>query len=299
MKKVVLIVFLVIVSYLAVSQSNLSATKAAFIKGVTESEDAANEHGVYPVLLEWVANGECDSFSVFRNDVSGNEDDWKVIGHVPYRKNADDNRVSFVDKNEDAVPNKAFMYKVSSQKGSKTLQESNVALGYGALTALCYMDTYNESIIASHNKLTLMHKRFNLAKLGKEAAVGDKGGNLTYHAKVHGFSGLVLMKYDNFEEFEEWTLNGNTNIKANIRANGKMSSVVECSGMYPGKVYYDNIKIKKGKANGGFYTISREGFPNKTVVWDAIQSEINHLYHESEESPESEFAKYEVAQNSE
>ena len=113
-----------------------------------------------------------------------------------------------------------------------------------------------------------MFKRIALQKLGKEGADGDISGALSYHAKVKGLSGTVIIRYDNYSDAEHWVLTGNTNIKANIFANGKM-----CGGMYPGAVDYSRIVIRKGAAAGGAYVVMPEGFPSGNVLWNALASE--------------------------
>jgi hypothetical protein len=45
-----------------------------------------------------------------------------------------------------------------------------------------------------------------------------------------------------------------------------MDGTVTCSGMYPGKVIYDKIQIKSGKAGGGTYGIIRDGFDGQVEV---------------------------------
>lgn len=280
--------FFALLSFLALSArpgafaQGLSASRAAFISGATDSEAFANSRGVFPVSLEWSAPEECDSYVILRAPMGREE--WSECGEVEAR--SDGGAMRFIDANTGALPNQAFRYKVEGERGGKTVWLSEESAGWGALTALAYMDAYNESIIASHGKFTLMNKRRNLAKLGRETCFGDLAGDAKYRARVRGFSGLVTIDYTDYMEFSEWALNGSTNIKANIKANGKMFSHIDCRGMYPGTVYYDNIKIKKGKAGGGYYTVSREGFPDAQIPWDAIQSEIRHLYHESEESPD-------------
>lgn len=287
MKKSFLLLLAIFLGSLTITaQENLTATKAMFISGVTNDEKNANKYGVYPVLLEWEAIGTPALFNVLRYD--GENNLWTSCGYVPY--NAETRRYTFIDKNEEARPNCVYNYKVISVNSkSNTLQESSEVQGYGALTALTYMDTYNESIIASHNKLTLMKKKYALQKLGKERILGDISGGVSYNAKVWGFYGLVIMDYNDYEEIKGWTLDGNTNIKANILANGKMMKTIVCNGMYPGSVCYDNIKIKKGKAKGGYYLIRRKGFPCESVVWDAIQSEVKHLYKEVEDDPKNNY----------
>lgn len=283
MKKIVFTITLLVTVaiYGASAQEALWATQATFIPGVTDDESAANDNGVFPVELTWEVNDECNYYNVARYNEG--ERTWKVIDAIKNDGTSlnDRGRVRYIDTNADALPNKEYKYHVTGVSNTKgTVKMSNECTGYGALTALCYMNTYNESISASHHKLTLMNKRYALSKLGKETIEGDMMGEVFYHARVRGFGGVVTLSYRDFEEYNGWVLRGNTDVKANIWANGKMLKTVQCVGMYPGSVNYDHIKIKKGKAKGGYYTVSRYGFPDATIVWDAIDTEIRGDYKE-------------------
>ena len=60
--------------------------------------------------------------------------------------------------------------------------------------------------------------------------------------------------------------NTDTEIQGNLLAkNGVMKGTVNCRGMYPGRVIYNNIQIKGGAAGGGYYLITREGFAEENV----------------------------------
>lgn len=282
MKKAVFVIALVLTTSLCAlsAQEALWATQASYIDGVTDSDENANKNGVFPVELTWEVNKDCDSYSIARlntyTKVWGTFDTVKANAVTLNARG----RVCYLDKNEDAIPNKDYRYRVSGLKNGKVIKLSSEVTGYGALTALCYMNAYNESISASHHKLTLMNKRYALSKLGKETIEGDMNGEVFYHARVRGFFGVVTLDYRDFEDISGWTLRGNTDVKANIWANGKMLKTVRCVGMYPGAVNYDHIKIKKGKAHGGYYTVSRVGFPDAEIMWDVIDTEIRGDYQE-------------------
>lgn len=281
MKKALFVVAAIFGCVCINAQEAFWATRAAYLPTVTDDVRNANAYGVYPVQLSWDANPDCDYYSVGRFDEDAQV--WKIITTVSSeKKHIDENgRVKCLDRNSMAVPNHTYRYKITGVNRIKgTAKESNEVEGYGALTALAYMNTYNESITASHNQLTLMHKKFALSKLGKEKYDGLMAGEVSYWARVRGFSGVVTLDYNDYESVPGWVLRGNTDVKANIWANGKMLKTVSCVGMYPGAVNYDNIKIKKGKAHGGFYTVCRAGFPDQTIVWDAIDTEINGVYKE-------------------
>ncbi len=281
MKKTALAcIFAALMTNLCFAQMNFKASKAEFIEGVTDDENNANKNGVFPVCLSWNKVPLATSYTIMEKDEN---DEWKTVASLKESQlSFQNNRFSYIHKDLNAVADSFVTYKVMAWS-TKLLETSWEDIGWGALTALRYMDTYNENVIKSHSKLTLMHKRINLQKLGKDTSLGEISGYLKYDAHVRGLNGVVEMEYSNYSEKIQWILNGYTNTKANIWANGNMYGTVKCIGMYPGSVCYDNIEIKKGKAHGGYYTIKRKGFPDATVVWDSILSEINHLYKESED----------------
>ena len=106
-----------------------------------------------------------------------------------------------------------------------------------------------------------MNKKSNLEKLGKETANGDIAGTLSYQTKVKGFSGLVIMEYINYSDNPYWILDGNTNTKANMSANGNMNGTVTITGMYPGTVSYDEVQIKSAEASGETYNVKLPDLP--------------------------------------
>ena len=63
-----------------------------------------------------------------------------------------------------------------------------------------------------------------------------------------------------------FNLTGNSDTSASMDASGNMSGTVTCTGMYPGSVCYDRIKIKGGGAAGGSYGIKRAGFEGQIEV---------------------------------
>ena len=254
----------------------LFASSAAFIEGITDDEENANENGVFPVLLEWSVEDEGENgegvgknamkkIEVLRKDAS-DASDFERIATLAGES-------SFIDRNEDAKPYEKYVYVVNAfLEGMSVL--SNEAEGYGALTANVYMSAYNGTVVSSHDKLTLMHRKRNLQKLGRENAKGDLKGDVSYKATVRGFHGVVYLEYDDYGDNPHWVITGGTNIRANILANGKMFGMVECSGMYPGKIYYDNLLIKKGNAAGGYYVVEEKGFEKSVVGWNEIDEEL-------------------------
>lgn len=137
-----------------------------------------------------------------------------------------------------------------------------------------FMDIYNVEVWSSHDKLVLMNKPRKLQKLGKERKLGNLAGSVFYKTKVVGFSGVVTIQYTDYSDHEGWILNGFSNIKANLNANGRMFGTVIVSGDYNAKVSYDNLKIKKGNAGGGYYTVEYGDGRIGEVPWDAPKNKV-------------------------
>lgn len=141
-------------------------------------------------------------------------------------------------------------------------------------TEIEYLKAYNESSLSSHKKLTHMHKRSNLAKLGREKVYGNISGSCEYWARIRGFKGVVTIIYKNYCDIDGWILNGECNTKANIRANGKMYGCMNVTGVQPGKVWYDNIVIKKGTSAGGTYGVQVKGGERKELEYNVLPQEV-------------------------
>lgn len=148
-----------------------------------------------------------------------------------------------------------------------------------------YLHAFNESSLRSHKKLTLMHKKSNLAKLGKEKINGDISGTCEYWARVRGFRGVVTIVYKDYCDFNGWILNGECNTRANIHANGKMYGNIEITGANPGKIYYENVIIKKGTSAGGTYGVERNGFERSEVEYNVLPQEVEESIDDITEQP--------------
>lgn len=265
---------------------SLSATKAAFIPGATECQEDANVHGVFPVQLAWSLDGAPGITAVRIERGLLGSDVFETVAVVSAEP------AFYLDRNEDALPGETYLYRIfaaDSEDGSVLAETA----GYGALTYIAYIDKYNESVTFSHEKMTLMHRRPNIAKLGREKAAGDISGTLSYRTKLRGFHGIVLMDYAGYSDIPGWILNGSSNTRANLAANGRMFASVRCSGMYPGVVCYDSIKIRRGAARGGFYMVEPEGFPCGEVSWDDIRAEREKILPRPQEDAEYGDAEYE------
>ncbi|AEE16834.1 Fibronectin type III domain protein [Treponema brennaborense DSM 12168] len=247
---------------------NITATQRQNLDGAYMT---ANSSGVYPVKITWnkPSNDTPAGYHVYRStkETSG------------YRKITDSpiTDTFFIDADETSKAGKQYYYRVLSLNAlGQGTNYTDTAIGYGALTYEQYMREYNKTVKASQKKLTLMHKSSDMDKLGSESVYGLLGGSLSYNAKVAGLGARITMHYENYADFYTdndaakgiyFTLTGDTNTSASMDASGSMDGTVVCSGMYPGKVYYDKIQIKGGAAGGGSYGIEPDGFARQEVSW--------------------------------
>lgn len=252
---------------------NLAVTRAAKISGYCDNDAQANMNGVFPVQLTWDApeGGADGGYHVYRSTRS--DSGYRKITESPVTS------LSYVDVNDSAKTGVYYYYKILSLNELKDgANYSLEAYGYGALTADQYMREYNKTIKSSLKKLTLMHKADDMKKLGVETAYGNISGQLYYDAggESKNFTVVlnkgVIMTYSNYVDFyitntttPYFVINGNTNTKTNASKNGNMFGTVNCTGMYPGQLLYDNVQIKGGAAGGGYYVIIRDGFPSANV----------------------------------
>ena len=235
------------------------------------SDFIANNSGVYPVKITWSKPIDDNPFGYHVYRSTKKDSGFRKITSEPTTN------LYFIDKDETSKAGKIYYYKVLSvnslEQGSLY---SSTTEGYGALTYEQYMREYNKTIKNSHKKLTLMHKSDDMKKLGSESANGTLSGSLHYNAEIAGLGANITMKYENYADFYidndqskgvYFCVTGNSDTSANMSANGTMSGTVVCSGMYPGKVYYDKIEIKGGGAGGGTYGIEPQGFSRGEVSW--------------------------------
>lgn len=278
---------------------NVSATRYANLSSEMGNNWKANVNEVYPVKITWEAPGESSDvagYYVYRSDKK--DSGYKRLSVGNDEKTFLIQGTTFYDINDTARSRKIYYYKVLSINnlggGSNYSEE---AFGYGALTADQYMREYNVTVRNSQKKLTLMHKKVDTDKLGKESATGTISGSLDYNARIDGLGARITMHYENYADYfvhgngkidsekvaegEDIIGNcngeyfhivkGDTNTSAEMTANGTMDGNVECVGMYPGSVGYNNIKIKAGAAGGGYYVITREGFAPENVDWKVAE----------------------------
>src|SRR5574344_428807 len=258
------------------SPKSASATQHAYFSGGSYSDGSsytfeADSSGVYPVKITWSSpdEGADGGYYIYRSTKS--TDSFRRINESPVTD------LYYIDSNDTAKTGTYYYYKVLSLNSlGQGANFSNVSTGYGALTYDQYMREYNKTIKRSQKKLTLMHKSGSTAKLGSETINGDISGTLYYDASVQGLGGRVIMKYTDYADYYinsdsalgyYFFVNGNTNTTASMDASGTMDGTVTCTGMYPGTVGYDNIKIIGGAANGGYYVIHPEGIDAGNVSY--------------------------------
>ena len=232
----------------------------------------ANSSGVYPVKITWTppSQGEAAGYHVYRS-TSANSG-FRKITETPLTE------CEYVDINETAKAGKYYYYRVLAvNELDQGKNYSTTEYGYGALTHEQYILEYNKTILSSQKKLTLMHKG-GLDALGSETKYGDKTGSVAYSASG-GLSGAsITMKYTNYCDFTNeygdyyFILNGNadTEITNVASQNGYMKGTMTCTGMYPGKIYYEKIEIKGGSAGGGSYGVEPDGFNRQDIGYSIL-----------------------------
>ncbi|NLL99943.1 MAG: fibronectin type III domain-containing protein [Treponema sp.] len=244
----------------------INVSKNFYINGAS-----ANGSGVYPVKIMWEKpnNDDPDGYILYRSVKT--DSGWRKVFDSPISD------LSYIDNNDTAKAGTYYYYKVLAVNslGQGTNYSPN-DFGYGALSHEQYMREYNKTIKNSHKKLTLMNKSNDMDKIGNEKVNGIISGTLEYNAAIQGLGARITMRYENFADFYinndasqgvYFCVTGNTNTTANMSANGTMDGTMECTGMYPGKVYYDKIEIKGGNAGGGTYGIEPVGSTRVEVSW--------------------------------
>lgn len=250
---------------------NLAVTRNGSISGYTNDDKNANANGVHAVKITWEAPDDegLAGYNIYRSTKA--DKGFKKINESPVPSS----ETSYTYLDEQAKAGTYYYYRVLSLNSlGQGANYSNTEYGYGALTTYQYLREYIKTTLNSQKKLTLMHKSGNTAKLGQETAQGAISGSLSYDAHVSGVSGRVIMQYTNYADYYimndkslgvYFLLNGNTNTSAGMDTNGTMDGTVTVTGMYPGSVVYDGIKIKGGAAGGGTYGVTRSGIDSSPV----------------------------------
>jgi len=272
------------------------APAAAVIQGATQrayfsdSAFVANNNGVYPVKITWKkpANETPAFYNIQRSTSSGSGfskiNDAELDANGPfingYSYDVATETYTYIDKNDTAKAGRKFYYRVLSLNELKQGNfYSSEAIGYGALTHEQYILEYNKTMGAALKKLTLMYKSGNTDKLGSETKGGAIKGSIYYNAAISGLGARIIIRLTDYADFYienveakgvYFTLNGESNTSANMSSNGTMDGTVSCTGMYPGKIYYDRIEIKGGAAGGGTYGVEPDGELRKEVPYKIL-----------------------------
>ena len=266
----------------------VDASQHLFIAG----ENANVSWGVYPVKITWKkpASENPAFYNVLRSQTAGSG--YVRINNAPlpadgtgdagYSYNSGTGVYTYIDRNESARPGRKYYYIVLSLN---ELKQGNIPsgekAGWGGLNHDQYLLQYNKTMGGALKKLTLMYKSNNLDKLGSETKYGPLGGQIYYDARTESVTNArIIIQLTNYAEFHiedkpengiYFILNGNSNTFTNMSANGYMYGTVTCTGMYPGRVYYDKIEIKGGAAGGGTYGVEPDGgYERKEISYTVL-----------------------------
>jgi len=270
----------------------ISSPRAAVIVDVSRhafiQNEAANSNGVFPVRITWKKpdNDTPASYQIQRSTRSGtgflraNAAALPANGPWTDVYFFDDNTgiYTYIDRNESAAAGIKYYYRVLSLDRQGQGNFSSVEkIGWGALTHEKFFYEFNKSYASAIYKLTFMHKKGNLRKLGEETNYGTISGQIYFKARVVGLHGDITVTTTNYCDYyiendpakgPYFVLNGDSGSTANMATNGSMKPVtITCTGMYPGTVYHGNVEIKGGVVAGGTYGVTPSGFPRRELPW--------------------------------
>ena len=123
-----------------------------------------------------------------------------------------------------------------------------------------YALTFFKKLNKTQEKLTYMHKKGNLAKVGTETVKGDISGTLFYDVKIKGMGAVVTLRYTDFCDEEGWVYDGEVLTYSNMSQDGHFEGTIKVSGIEPAEISYDKVIMKNGAPGDGFYAVS---FPNQ------------------------------------
>ncbi|MBR6215856.1 MAG: hypothetical protein IKQ84_05545 [Spirochaetaceae bacterium] len=130
-----------------------------------------------------------------------------------------------------------------------------------------YTLTYFKKLNKTQEKLTYMHKKSSLAKVGTETVNGGISGTLFYDVKIKGLGAVVTLRYTNYCDEEGWIYDGEIITHSNMAQNGEFSGTIKVSGVSPAEVCYDNVIMQKGSPADGFYLLTLPGTPPAKMVY--------------------------------
>lgn len=224
-------------------------------------ENSKNKN-IYPVKIELKNfNQKADTFRLSYSV------DGKNYIRLDEKKASDS--YSFIHDSNSFIVGQKIYYKLDCITGGKIIK-TYTDTGWGALNPIVYFTLYNKYIKVSWDKLVLMNKPKNLDKLGDETIQGAVSGSLHYYTKISGLSGIVTMDYSNYCDDKAFSFEGSMQTKANLFGNGEMTGSIDVKGMYPGRVYYDKVKLKDNKPGAGTYGVFMKGHKRVEVDYSYI-----------------------------
>ena len=128
-----------------------------------------------------------------------------------------------------------------------------------------YALTYFKKLNQTQTKLTYLNKKSSLAKVGTETVNGNISGTLFYDVKIKGVGADVTIRYTNYCDEEGWTFDGEIITHSNMAQNGTFEGTITVSGVAPGNIAYDKVKLVKGNAGAGVYMVTLPGKPAAEV----------------------------------
>ena len=133
--------------------------------------------------------------------------------------------------------------------------KSSVA-GNGSVSPEDYALSFFTKFNKTQEKLTYMHKKGNLAKVGTETVKGNISGTLFYDVKIKGMGAVVTLRYTNYCDEEGWVYDGEILTYSNMSQDGHFEGRIKVSGIEPLEISYDKVIMKNGAPGDGFYTVS-------------------------------------------
>lgn len=138
-----------------------------------------------------------------------------------------------------------------------------------------YTLNYFKKLNKTQEKLTYMHKKSSLAKVGTETINGSISGTLFYDVKIKGMGAVVTLRYSNYCDEEGWIFDGDIITHSNMAQNGNFSGTIKVTGVSPSEVCYDNVVMKKGRPADGYYLLKLPDTPpakiNYTVYLESTK----------------------------
>lgn len=267
---------------------NVRASKTEKFDG---SSFVPNDNGVYPVRITWEAPDDDNTpsgYNVYR--ATSKTANGTKLNSTPITTAGDDGTFAYIDTNTAAKIGTFYYYRVVSLGADGTGNKSNNpaddpnndARGYGAITAEQWFREYNKSIKSSQKKIGKMNVSSDTDKIGTDAAIGEISGRVDYETSAKNIlqaaNGLTIyLRYKDYADYPMpddetkgyFVLDGNavTKITSVTNQSGSMTDTVNVTGMYPGSVNYDGIRINGGGAAGGYYAVTTKDYNGENTIF--------------------------------